>query len=46
MLRKSIIFIGIAVSLLACSNGIEYYSNQSKDEPDLFSFSLTVNTYY
>ena len=40
------LFIGVAVSLLACSacsNGIEYSSNQNKDDPELFSFSLTTS---
>ena len=37
------LFIGVSVSLLACSNGIEYSSNQNKDDLELFSFSLTTS---
>lgn len=40
------LFIGVAVSLLtcsACSNGIEYSSNQNIDESELFSFSITAS---
>ena len=40
------LFIGVAVSLLtclACSNGIEYSSNQNTDEPELFSFSIKTS---
>jgi len=43
LLRRWVLLIGVAVSLLACSNGIEYSSNQYKDEPELFSFSLTTS---
>ena len=37
------LFIGVSVSLLACSNGIEDSSNQNKDDLELFSFSLTTS---
>ncbi|MCM3721173.1 hypothetical protein [Solibacillus isronensis] len=43
MLRRWVLFIGIAVCLLACSNGIEYSSNQNNDKHDLFSFSIKTS---
>lgn len=44
LLRRWVLFIVIAVSLLACSNGIEYSSKQNKDKHELFSFSIKTST--
>lgn len=43
LLRKWVLFIGVSVSLFACSNGIEYSSHPNKDDLDLFSFSITTS---